>query len=78
VVAFEIQQIARQFFLPQAIPPGVLPLEKRISMSKQHGDKARFHRIRKQNTRRRAMVDALRIKLAAAANPVAPKEIPAT
>jgi hypothetical protein len=46
-------------------------------LSRQHGDKARFHRIRKQNTRRRAMVQALRLKLAAAANPVVEK-IPVT
>jgi hypothetical protein len=76
LVAFEIQQIAKAFPSP-AIPPGVLPLEKRIIMSRQHGDKARFHRIRKQNTRRRAMVQALRLKLAAAANPVVEK-IPAS
>ena len=36
-------------------------------MSKLHGDKARFHRIRKQNIDRRRKVRELRDRLAAAA-----------
>jgi hypothetical protein len=44
-------------------------------MSKQKGDKARFHRIRKQNIRRRASIAALRVKLAAASALAAPKEV---
>lgn len=40
-------------------------------MSKLHGDKARFHRLRKQSIARRQMVRALRLKLA---QPVAPAE----
>jgi hypothetical protein len=38
-------------------------------MSKTHGDKARFHRLRKQNIARRLMVRELRLKLAAAPVP---------
>jgi len=34
-------------------------------MSKSSGDKSRFNRIRKANIRRRASVQALRVKLAA-------------
>ena len=37
------------------------------SMSKQHGDKARFHRIRKQNTARRLRVRELQHKIDLAA-----------
>ena len=33
-------------------------------MSKQHGDKARFHRVRKQNIARRQKIRELREKLA--------------
>jgi hypothetical protein len=36
-------------------------------MSKQSGDTARFHRVRKQNTARRLKSRELRIRLAAAA-----------
>ena len=32
-------------------------------MSKSHGDKARFHRVRKQNTARRLRIRELRKKL---------------
>jgi len=38
-------------------------------MSKLHGDKARFHRIRKQNIDRRRKVRELRDRLALAAAP---------
>jgi hypothetical protein len=38
-------------------------------MSKLHGDKARFHRLRKQSIARRSMVRELRLKLAAAVVP---------
>jgi hypothetical protein len=36
-------------------------------MSKNHGDTARFHRLRKQKAARRLVVSKLRLKLAAAA-----------
>ena len=36
-------------------------------MSKLNGDKARFHRLRKQSIARRQMVRELRLKLASAA-----------
>jgi len=36
-------------------------------MSRQHGDKARFHRLRKQSIERRRKVRALRDRLALAA-----------
>ena len=39
-------------------------------MSKQHGDKARFHRIRKQNIARRLSARELRDRLASVAAPV--------
>lgn len=45
-----------------------LPLEKRVTLSKLHGDKARFHRIRKRNIARKAMVRALRLNLAVPAS----------
>jgi hypothetical protein len=54
--------------LASAIPPGILLVEKRV-MSKLHGDKARFHRIRKRNIARRAMVKALRLRLAVPTSP---------
>jgi hypothetical protein len=38
-------------------------------MSKQHGDKARFHRLRKQQIARRQHVRALRDRLALARVP---------
>ena len=38
-------------------------------MSKQHGDKARFHRLRKQSIERRRKVRELRDRLALAAVP---------
>ena len=38
-------------------------------MSRQHGDKARFHRLRKQSIERRRKVRELRDKLALAAAP---------
>lgn len=38
-------------------------------MSRQHGDKARFHRLRKQSIERRRKVRELRDKLAAAPVP---------
>jgi hypothetical protein len=41
-------------------------------MSKNHGDTARAHRLRKQNIARRLMVSQLRLKLAAAAPPAEP------
>ena len=50
-------------------------------MSKLHGDKARFHRIRKQNTARRARIRDLRKKLIeagmslAAPNPIVPAPV---
>jgi hypothetical protein len=47
-------------------------------VSKLHGDKARFHRIRKQNIARRLKVRELRQSLAAAKVPaagVAPKTL---
>jgi hypothetical protein len=49
-------------------------------MSKQHGDKARFHRIRKQNIARRLSVRELRDKLASVIVPavVLPVKAPAT
>ena len=40
-------------------------------MSKQSGDTARFHRVRKQNIARRLKVRELRLKLALAAAPLA-------
>jgi hypothetical protein len=43
-------------------------------MSKTCGDTARFNRIRKQNINRRARIQALRLRLAAAAAPVAPEK----
>jgi hypothetical protein len=48
---------------------------KSIILSRLHGDKARFHRIRKQNTKRRATIRALRLKLVAASAPEAAKEV---
>jgi hypothetical protein len=41
-------------------------------MSKQSGDTARFHRIRKQNTARRLKSRELRVRLAAAAAAAVP------
>jgi hypothetical protein len=46
--------------------------EEGENMSKLHGDKARFHRIRKQNTARRLKMRELRQKLAMAAAHAAP------
>jgi hypothetical protein len=47
-------------------------------LSRQNGDKARFHRIRKQNIKRRASVLALRLKLAAASAVATAKEVQGT
>jgi hypothetical protein len=46
--------------------------KRKKTMSKQSGDTARFHRIRKQNTARRLKSRELRVRLAAAAAAAVP------
>jgi hypothetical protein len=61
-----------ELLLSRSDPSRKSLLEKRTIVSKTHGDKARFHRLRKQNIKRREMVRELRITLAATATATAP------